>query len=392
MLTCQYMPDVFGGAEKQCQRLSNELAQRGHRVTVLSSTQSWRVPRVAAEGALRIVRPFTLIAPDLLGRYLLFSVYWLVCVLVWGVHHRREFDVVHCHQGKFGAFVGTALARLLGKPAIVKIGNSEADMDLLCLQRKKFVGAWLARAVVRRRPTFIAISQVIRRNLVAYGCHDVVSICNGVTPQLRADSGAAAPQRCDEIGFFYHGRLEAIKRIDVLLDAFAMLVRSTPQARLHLIGDGRAAAAARTHCSALGLDDKVVFHGQQADPLAAIAGLQVFVNASRAEGFSNSLLEALLLGKVLVSTPVSGAAEAIREGENGHLAVDFSAVALAEAMRRGLTLAAPERTPQVQAVCAQLLNGRFAMPLVVDQVERLYAALLAAAPQRLSTPGPAPCE
>jgi len=378
MLSCQYMPDVFGGAEKQCQRVATELAARGHRVCILTSTQRSGQAGTRNEQGVQVHRIRTWVAPDLLGRWMADSVWWLAAVLIWGRRRRGEFDLLHCHQGKFGAFVAVCLGRLMGLPVLIKIGNSEDDMDLRCLQRKALVGAPMVRHVLARRPTFVAISAVIRANLNAFGCRDVVAIPNGISSRQMPAEVARADRPAAEDGgpqFFYHGRIEPIKRVDVLLQAFALLAADCPGAGLHILGEGGALAACRAQARAAGLGQRVHFHGLVADAIAAVQPYDVFVNASRSEGFSNALLEALLLGKVLVSTPVSGAAEAIVPGVNGELAADFSAPALAEAMRRALALLGPDERRAAAAASDRLVTRHFAMPAVVDQYERLYHSL-----------------
>ncbi|MBB1356247.1 hypothetical protein [Pseudoalteromonas sp. SR45-5] len=42
MLTCQYMPDVFGGAEKQCGRVSKGIQAEGVYVRILTSRQKYK--------------------------------------------------------------------------------------------------------------------------------------------------------------------------------------------------------------------------------------------------------------------------------------------------------------------------------------------------------------
>ncbi|GAA0740634.1 glycosyltransferase family 4 protein [Ideonella azotifigens] len=383
MLTCQYMPDVFGGAEKQCQRVATGLAAHGQQVQVLTSTQQWAARGLSQEAAVAVHRLWVPAAPDLLGRWLLFSLWWWLAVMAWGWRHRRSIDVVHCHQGKFGAFVGTCLGRLLGKPVLIKIGNSEDEMDLRCLQRKALVGKPMTRFVLRQRPLFVAISAVIERNLREFGCQDVLRIPNGVPVSLAqpAPESGAAGALSDGPQFFYHGRIEEIKRVDVLIAAFAALVPELPPgSKLHIVGDGAGLPAARAAAAALGpLAARVVFHGALPQAVAFVQRFDVFVNASRAEGFSNSLLEALVLGKPMVSTPVSGAAEAIVDGVNGQLATAFDAAALAAAMRRALPLLDAEGLVRAQAASARLVDEVFAMPRVVQRYEALYPRLVEAA-------------
>lgn len=383
MLTCQYMPDVFGGAEKQCQRVSTGLASLGHQVTVLTSTQQWAARGCIHEQGVWVRRLWVPVPPDLLGRWLPLSIWWTLQVLVWGWRHRREYEVIHAHQGKFGAFVGVLLGRLTGKPVLIKIGNSEEDMDLRCLQRKWWVGPRMVRWVLRRRPLFVAISAVIERNLREFGCRDVLRIPNGVPDVRRLVASSVATTSCHastEAGpnFFYHGRIESIKRVDVLIQAFAQMASTWPQARLHIVGDGTALAEARLearrHASC---QERIVFHGAQADAVGFVQRFDIFVNASRAEGFSNSLLEALVLGKPMVSTPVSGASEAIEDGANGALSEGFGPSSVAEAMVRVAHQWVKEGTEHAAAASRRLVDDTFAMERIVARYEALYPQLIA---------------
>ncbi len=368
MLTCQYMPDVYGGAEKQCRRLAGMLERNGVSVTILTSTQSRH--NSFDDSGLKVERIYTGAAPDLLGRWSVFSVYWLVRVLAWGYAHRNEFDVIHCHQGKFGGFVATLLGKLMKKPVLIKIGNSEDDMDLLCLKRKFFWGPLCFNFVRAAQPQMIAISSVIERNLRDAGFTNVKKIFNGIDKGI----GVEGRDRNNDNGvnLFYHGRVEAIKRLDLLLEAFALL--DEPDVKLHIFGDGTALEDIRRRSEKAGLGSTVIFHGATDNVVEEIAGLDVFVNASRAEGFSNSLLEALLLEKVLVSTPVSGAEEAISVGVNGAISRSNAPADIAEAMRTAIHIF--KRDPQgARLECRRKIDEMFDMELIAKQYVRLYEEL-----------------
>jgi len=75
MLTAQYMPDVYGGAEKQCGRLAKELLANAYRVSILTSTQRLHV---MLDDEVPVKRFYTGCPPDLLGRWLPFSIYWFL--------------------------------------------------------------------------------------------------------------------------------------------------------------------------------------------------------------------------------------------------------------------------------------------------------------------------
>lgn len=369
MITCQYPPDVYGGAEQQCRRVSLALQRAGYDVRILTSIQNRRAS--FDDGGLEVTRIYTGMPPDLLGRWVLFSIYWLVRCLHWGFLHRREFDVIHCHQGKFGGFVGCALGRLLRKPVLIKIGNSADDMDVKCLRRKWLFGPLCYQFVKRSNPLMVAITQDIERDLREDGWARRVHIPNGVSPELRPASLVRTPE--PGIHLFYHGRIEAIKRVPVLVEAVARV--NAPNVHLHIFGDGQEIELVRETIAHLAIAERVHVWGACSDVLGRIAPLDIFVNASRAEGFSNSLLEALLCEKVLVSTPVSGARDAIAEGVNGFVAQGDSAQALAVAIDQAIDLF--QRQPELaRQEARKKISERFAIDLVVDRYRELYAQMV----------------
>ncbi|MDP2959102.1 MAG: glycosyltransferase [Longimicrobiales bacterium] len=126
-------------------------------------------------------------------------------------------------------------------------------------------------------------------------------------------------------------RLTAQKRLDRLLDALALL----PGAHVALAGEGEAEGALRARAQELGLEGRVHFLGYREDVQTVLGALDVFVVTSEREGMANAMLEAMAAGVPVVSTPVSGAAEALapdREGRAPGLIVEPDARALAEAL------------------------------------------------------------
>ncbi len=86
-------------------------------------------------------------------------------------------------------------------------------------------------------------------------------------------------------------RFNARKNAGLLLRALA----KTTDNRTHLllIGDGPAVPRLRQSATELGLDGRTTFTGWRTDAAALVAGSDLFVLPSFAEGMSNSLLEAL---------------------------------------------------------------------------------------------------
>ena len=188
----------------------------------------------------------------------------------------------------------------------------------------------------------------------------------------------------DTIALGYAGRLAPEKRIDVLIDAFAGLERRR-DIRLVLIGDGWKKAELQRQCQALGLGERVIFRGWQANTADSLAALDLFILPSLVEGFALSLLEAMAAGLPCLAHDMDSAREAIIDGRSGLLA-DFTA---AEGMRatieRALAMTAQDRQAMGEAAAARAaarFSRHLRLPAVLRVLEAEWAALAAKADGR----------
>lgn len=131
------------------------------------------------------------------------------------------------------------------------------------------------------------------------------------------------------------GRLAHQKGFDILIHAFASVVRKHAGLRLVIAGEGPEAAALQRLVTQLELGAHVLFPGV-VQPLAALMhGASVFVLASRYEGFPNVLLEALANSVAVVATDCPGGPrEILEDGNCGILVPCEDAAALADAIDR----------------------------------------------------------
>jgi glycosyltransferase involved in cell wall biosynthesis len=75
------------------------------------------------------------------------------------------------------------------------------------------------------------------------------------------------------------------------------------------------------------------------------------------EGTPRSTLEAMAIGRAVITTDVPGCRETVRHGENGLLVPAYDADALADAMRT--LILAPERVPAMGLASRRLVEERF---------------------------------
>lgn len=136
------------------------------------------------------------------------------------------------------------------------------------------------------------------------------------------------------------GRISRQKGFDLLIRALSLLPASRA-ARLLIIGTGRAekVEALRALAVELGVSDRVDFLGFLENPFGAMRQADLFVSASRWEGASNALLEALACGLPLVATDCpTGNREVIEFGPSGTLAPVGDPQGLADAIAKELAV------------------------------------------------------
>jgi glycosyltransferase involved in cell wall biosynthesis len=194
---------------------------------------------------------------------------------------------------------------------------------------------WIERAAMRLPDEIIAASEETGRRLRAHLGDDarVVVAPNGVDlDTVRAAVAGDAPTDLVVVG-----RLLSHKRVDMLLDAVALLHADGVPVTCRVIGDGPERAALHARADALGIADAVDFRhdvDDAADLYALVKAARVFAFPSEREGFGVAALEALACGVPVVTTsaPDNLAAALVRDSGAG-VVCDPDAPALAGAVR-----------------------------------------------------------
>lgn len=128
-------------------------------------------------------------------------------------------------------------------------------------------------------------------------------------------------------------------RIDVVLDAVALLRDRGVDVACELLGDGPRRAELEAQAHALGLDGICQFRGavSPAEVERRVAAADIYVSVSESDGVSLALLEALALGPVPVLSDIPANRPWINDGSTGML-VDIDPVAVADAIERAAKL------------------------------------------------------
>lgn len=118
------------------------------------------------------------------------------------------------------------------------------------------------------------------------------------------------------------GRLSKVKNIELLIRGFSQLPNKG-NLNLVILGDGPEYDSLNNLCENLNLDSSVIFGGSVENPYSYMRKAKIVALSSESEAYPTVLLESLVLGKTIVSTPTNGAIEILHNGELGYISKSF---------------------------------------------------------------------
>ena len=116
-------------------------------------------------------------------------------------------------------------------------------------------------------------------------------------------------------------RLEPIKGMDLVVPAFAEVLKKFPEVRLLVVGDGSLRATMEQQAEELGCADRITWVGRQPQEELShwYRQMDIVLMPSRSEGFGLTAIEAMANGCVMVASNVGGLPEVVRDGVCGLL-------------------------------------------------------------------------
>lgn len=116
-------------------------------------------------------------------------------------------------------------------------------------------------------------------------------------------------------------RLEPIKGMDLVVPAFAEVLKMYPATQLLVVGDGTLRASMEEQAAQLGCASHIRFVGRQPQEELSqwYSQMDIVLMPSRSEGFGLTAIEAMAHGCVMVASDVGGLPEVVRDGICGLL-------------------------------------------------------------------------
>ncbi len=230
---------------------------------------------------------------------------------------------------------------------------------------------------------FIAVANEHKRYLMDVEGLDeskIVVIHNGVDVE-RYHPGAPDATLKDVFGIDENERvvvtvasLNPYKGIDVFLRGAAEVLRSAPDTRFIIVGDGPERPSLESFAADLGIAERVTFTGIRSDVDAILRLGCVFVLPSRTEAFPNVILEAMATGLPVVSTDVGSVGELVFDDETGIKIPVDDASALSGAV--GDLLADQEKAERWGTNGRRMVEEKFRIEGMCDKREHLFGDLL----------------
>ena len=355
-----------GGGERVCVTLANELAQRGWQVEVVvlnlrEEKYGWQLDERVRLVNLGVSQIRT--GLHALWRYL----YSTKPKVVLTFAHQLAIAII------FLRTVSSPSTRLVARTGSILSKKQEHAKD----RWNQHVAPFLTRALYRKSDVVVAQSRGMAHDLITHFRipeGKVVTIENPLPAWLRSNRESKKPVTSAKSAgrhVLFVGRLDPVKDPVLLLNAFALCLRSRDDIILDIVGTGSMEASLRTLAMGAEFQGKVRMHGFVSNVRDFYARADVTVLCSHFEGLPNCLLESIACGTPVVSIDCDyGPAEIVRDGVNGLLVRsrsehDFS-VAILKAL--GMQWNAAEMTATLT---------RFETPAVVDRYERLIRSLQA---------------
>lgn len=246
---------------------------------------------------------------------------------------------------------------------------------------------WLWRKWRHAFRRIVANSRAVQESLIADGIEPVEVIHNGVMVESLTRVLSATPVAV------FAGRLVSEKGVDVLLHAFALVVRDLPEAQLLLAGEGPERAKLAALAEQLNISKQVTFlgHLSKGDMERAFSQAWVQVVPSRwAEPFGLVAVEAMMRATAVIASRMGGLEEILHDGETGYLVPPNDPHQLAK--RLETLLRDRSKADAMGRSGRQVAEARFSLARQCEQFVSLYQQMVSDRPVVLSAKAGTPMQ
>ena len=291
---------------------------------------------------------------------------------------QQQFDIVQSYNVS-ARFFGMITAKKARVPVVI---TTERTARLIYSSIGSRFYLFFEKYTTRSADALIANSEAGRCFAIQRGVRRerTAVIYNGIDPErfcftrgrdsLRTE--LFIPKDAFVVGML--ARIDKLKDPFTFLDAARRVFEKNELARFMLVGDGPMLESVKKQAVAMGLKNRIIFTGLRTDVADLLNCMDVVLLTSyRVEGCSNSLLEAMALGKPVIATRVGGNLELVVNERTGLLVDPRNPAQVADAVLRLYRDEALCRTMVENA--RRLVEIKFSQRAMVSQHEKLYLEL-----------------
>jgi L-malate glycosyltransferase len=361
----------LGGSGVVATELARALAGRGHDVHLISSEHPFRwQPGVAGLSFHRVVVPSYPLFRE--PQYLL-----ALANTIARVAAEHALDIVHAHYA-----VPHATAAYLADQMLTSTTCRTQPKTVTTLHGTDItlVGsdpsyAWVVGFSIECSQVVTAVSQSLKADTVAgLGVRHPIDVIPNFLEcdeyRRRFDRHFRRTLCADDEHLVVHmSNFRPVKRVDLVVEVFRRMATQVP-ARLLLIGDGPERAAVERQVTEIGLQPRVVFVGEEHDPVRWLSVADLFLLPSMQESFGLAALEAMACEVPVIASNVGGLPEIITNGVNGFVCPPDDAEQMAA---RGLELLRDaDRRSEMGRTAAAIVRDRYCTARIVPLYEEAY--------------------
>lgn len=288
-------------------------------------------------------------------------------------------DIVHTHT-HVGKYWGRFAAALAGTRTIVHTEHNPCDFRRTPFER---LADLLLHLTTSRVVTFFREQGVCLSEFERFPQRKLAIIPNGLhLPESRIGDRAAARAELglgsDTFAVMVVGRMEFQKNQMLALLALAQIADEQRRALLmFFVGSGEDENLLRGLARALNVAERVRFLGFRPDVQNLLAGADLLLMTSWFEGMPLALLEAMIAGVPIVSTPWIGARNMLGDGRFGFLVDDYEASRVAKEVVRAMHHPCVRR--EIAERAQRHVYEQYGIARMVDAHRTLYRSLQGAA-------------
>jgi N-acetyl-alpha-D-glucosaminyl L-malate synthase BshA len=361
---------TFGGSGVLATELAMSLADRGHRVHLLSYAPPTRLRRYQRNLCFHLVQ----VSSYPLFRYPSYDL--ALAAKILEIEESEPLDLVHAHYA-IPHTISAILASKVNVARPLKVVTTLHGTDITLVgSERSYVP--LIRWALNESDAVTAVSRYLAaetRTTFCSSCNLKV-IHNFYDPAefrpLPSERPRLAPPTLVHVSNF-----RPVKRTPDLIHVLYR-VRRELDARLLLVGDGPDRARVQELAAHFGLSEHVSFLGEQTDIAGILADADVFLLPSETESFGLSALEAMACGLPVVATNVGGVPEIVEHGKSGVLCPLGDLDALAEGVLR---IAGDRAAWERYSAAAAAGALPYAKDVIVSRYEALYEETLGRGPR-----------